>query len=204
MTRGFTNSAAPAWSTRFLWETLVEILGDPPEKGPQLVKTVRPSPRLGPVYRGFAATPVRAMELITILSRCHRAEVLSTSKPTSVPTRRASKWPYDRTRVPPQSARVGIWPAPGYDQLKGALSSFSCGVSRLYAMRRISCRRCDLDRFHIVAKMNKTLDEVRAGESRRMASEGRTPLLKKSRGLLLKREQKEEQRFPQRDLLRLT
>jgi transposase len=36
-----------------------------------------------------------------------------------------------------------------------------------------------LDRFHIVAKMNKALDEVRAGESRRMASEGQTPLLKK-------------------------
>jgi len=32
-----------------------------------------------------------------------------------------------------------------------------------------------LDRFHIVAKMNKALDEVRAGESRRMASEGRVP-----------------------------
>src|SRR5205085_10724528 len=46
-----------------------------------------------------------------------------------------------------------------------------------------------LDRFHIVAKMNKALDEVRAGESRRMASEGRTPLLKKSRWLLLKREE---------------
>ena len=54
-----------------------------------------------------------------------------------------------------------------------------------------------LDRFHIVAKMNKALDEVRAGESRRMASEGRTPLLKKSRRLLLKREEnlKAEQRF---------
>ena len=61
-----------------------------------------------------------------------------------------------------------------------------------------------LDRFHIVAKMNKALDEVRAGESRRMASEGRTPLLKKSRWLLLKREEnlKEEQRFRLRDLLR--
>jgi hypothetical protein len=32
-----------------------------------------------------------------------------------------------------------------------------------------------LDRFHIVAKMNTALDEVRAGESRRMANEGRTP-----------------------------
>jgi transposase len=54
-----------------------------------------------------------------------------------------------------------------------------------------------LDRFHIVAKMNKALDEVRAGESRRMASEGRTPLLKKSRWLLLKREEnlKKEQHF---------
>src|SRR6202023_4327985 len=42
------------------------------------------------------------------------------------------------------------------------------------------------------------------GESRRMASEGRTPLLKKSRWLLLKREEnlKTEQRFRLRDLLR--
>jgi len=30
-----------------------------------------------------------------------------------------------------------------------------------------------LDRFHIVAKMNNALDEIRGGESRRMASEGR-------------------------------
>jgi transposase len=61
-----------------------------------------------------------------------------------------------------------------------------------------------LDRFHIVAKMNKALDEIRAGESRRMASEGRLPLLKKSRWLLLKREEnlKIEQRFRLRDLLR--
>jgi transposase len=61
-----------------------------------------------------------------------------------------------------------------------------------------------LDRFHIVAKMNKALDEVRAGESRRMASEGRVPVLKKSRWLLLKREQnlKTEQLFRLRDLLR--
>ncbi len=61
-----------------------------------------------------------------------------------------------------------------------------------------------LDRFHIVAKMNKALDDVRAGESRRMASEGRVPVLKKSRWLLLKREEnlKTEQRFRLRDLLR--
>src|ERR1700682_6466989 len=61
-----------------------------------------------------------------------------------------------------------------------------------------------LDRFHIVAKMNKALDEVRAAECRRMASEGRAPVLKKSRWLLLKREEnlKTEQRFRLRDLLR--
>src|SRR6202171_2763133 len=61
-----------------------------------------------------------------------------------------------------------------------------------------------LDRFHIVAKMNKALDEVRAEEARRMKSEGRNPVLKKSRWLLLKRQENlaEEQRFRLRDLLR--
>jgi transposase len=61
-----------------------------------------------------------------------------------------------------------------------------------------------LDRFHIVAKMNKALDEVRAGESRRMAREGFLPVLNKSRWLLLKRQEnlKTEQRFRLRDLLR--
>jgi transposase len=43
-----------------------------------------------------------------------------------------------------------------------------------------------LDRFHIVAKMNKALDEIRAGEARRIASEGGAPVLKKSCWLLLK------------------
>src|SRR3982750_1105905 len=52
--------------------------------------------------------------------------------------------------------------------------------------------------------MNKALDEVRAGESRRIAGEGGVPVLKKSRWLLLKREEnlKPEQRFRLRDLLR--
>ena len=44
-----------------------------------------------------------------------------------------------------------------------------------------------LDRFHIVATMNKALDEVRAGEARQMASDGHAPLLKKSRWCVLKR-----------------
>jgi transposase len=61
-----------------------------------------------------------------------------------------------------------------------------------------------LDRFHIVAKMNKALDEVRAGESRRRAREGFLPVPKKSQWLLLKREEnlKTEQRFRLRHLLR--
>jgi transposase len=61
-----------------------------------------------------------------------------------------------------------------------------------------------LDRFHIVAKMNNALNEVRARESRRIASEGGVPLLKKLRWLLLKREEnlKVEQRFRLHDLLR--
>lgn len=61
-----------------------------------------------------------------------------------------------------------------------------------------------LDRFHIVAKMNKALDEVRTGESRKMAQDGLAPVLKKSRWLLLKRHEnlKTEQLFRLRDLLR--
>jgi len=61
-----------------------------------------------------------------------------------------------------------------------------------------------LDRFHIVAKMNLALDDVRAEESRRMLREGRVPVLKKMRWLLLRRERnlKTEQRFRLRDLLR--
>ena len=61
-----------------------------------------------------------------------------------------------------------------------------------------------LDRFHIVAKMNKALDEVRAEETRRMQREGRVPVLKKSRWLLLKRSENlgDEQHFRLRDLLR--
>jgi len=44
-----------------------------------------------------------------------------------------------------------------------------------------------LDRFHIVANMSKALDNVRAEETSRMRGEGRTPILRKSRWLLLRR-----------------
>jgi transposase len=61
-----------------------------------------------------------------------------------------------------------------------------------------------LDRFHIVAKMNEALDDVRAAESRKMAQEGHEPLLKKSRWCILKRKTNltPQQRFRLRDLLR--
>jgi transposase len=62
-----------------------------------------------------------------------------------------------------------------------------------------------LDRFHIVAKINKALDEVRAEETRRMKREGRDPALRKSRWLLLRRSEilDAEQHFRVRDLLPL-
>jgi hypothetical protein len=61
-----------------------------------------------------------------------------------------------------------------------------------------------LDRFHIVAKMNKALDEVRAEETRRMKREWRDSVLKKSRWLLLKPNENlgDEQHFRLRDILR--
>jgi transposase len=52
--------------------------------------------------------------------------------------------------------------------------------------------------------MNKAFDEVRAEETGRMKLEGRDPVLKKSRWLLLKRNQNlgDEMHFRLRDILR--
>ena len=44
-----------------------------------------------------------------------------------------------------------------------------------------------LDRFHIMQKMNKAIDEVRASEARQMKADGYEPILKHSRWCLLKR-----------------
>lgn len=44
-----------------------------------------------------------------------------------------------------------------------------------------------LDRFHIVAKLNKAIDEVRAGEHRQMHKDGYEPVLTNARWCLLKR-----------------
>ena len=44
-----------------------------------------------------------------------------------------------------------------------------------------------LDRFHIMSHFSKAIDEGRAAEARKLAAEGRAPVLKRSRWLLLKR-----------------
>jgi transposase len=44
-----------------------------------------------------------------------------------------------------------------------------------------------LDRFHVVAKLNLALDEIRASEARQLLRDGYEPVLKKSRWCLLKR-----------------
>lgn len=44
-----------------------------------------------------------------------------------------------------------------------------------------------LDRFHIMARMNKAIDQVRAEEAKRMKRDGHEPVLKHSRWVLLKR-----------------
>jgi transposase len=106
---------------------------------------------------------------------------LSITTPASARTIRASKYRFGRARVRPPSVRAAI-------------------------SRREKCSEAlhILDRFHIVAKMNKALDEVRAEETRRMQRKGRDPVLKKSRWLLLKRTENlgDEQHFRLRDLLR--
>jgi transposase len=44
-----------------------------------------------------------------------------------------------------------------------------------------------LDRYHVMAKMNKAIDEVRAEEAKRLQRDGYEPVLKHSRWVLLKR-----------------
>ncbi|UEN98997.1 ISL3 family transposase [Acidiferrobacter thiooxydans] len=70
---------------------------------------------------------------------------------------------------------------------------------------RVIRERCSqavhiLDRFHIVAKMNDALDEVRAEEARALTRHGQEPVLKKSRWCLLKRS--ENLTTPQKERLK--
>ena len=61
-----------------------------------------------------------------------------------------------------------------------------------------------LDRFHIMSHLSQAIDEVRAAEARKLAAEGRAPVLKRSRWLLLKRPGKltDDQRGRLRELVR--
>jgi transposase len=60
-----------------------------------------------------------------------------------------------------------------------------------------------LDRFHIVARLNRALDEIRAAETKQLAREGYQPVLKRSRWCFLKREENlsDKQRTKLSDLL---
>lgn len=61
-----------------------------------------------------------------------------------------------------------------------------------------------LDRFHIMANLNKAIDEVRAGEHRQLTEDGYEPVLKKSRWCLLKRKENltEKQAVKLKDLVK--
>jgi transposase len=61
-----------------------------------------------------------------------------------------------------------------------------------------------LDRFHVVAKLNKAVDEVRAKEARELLRKGFEPVLKHTRWCFLKRKEKQtvDQRRKLRDVLR--
>lgn len=61
-----------------------------------------------------------------------------------------------------------------------------------------------LDRYHLVARLNKAIDKVRASEAKRLKRDGYEPVLKKTRWLLLKRPEnlRDEQRIKLADVLR--
>ena len=61
-----------------------------------------------------------------------------------------------------------------------------------------------LDRFHIVARLNKAIDDVRAAETQELARAGYEPVLTHSRGCFLKRPENRTPPQPTRldDLLR--
>jgi transposase len=92
------------------------------------------------------------------------------------------------------------------EQLAGKIEFVCSDMWRPYL--EVIARHCPqalniLDRFHMVAKLNKALDEVRAGEARRMVREGYEPVLKKKRWCLLKRPENltDKQRLSLRELL---
>jgi len=67
----FTHPAAPPWFNVVLPEPSIKILYDLPKEAPLSVRKTRTG-RGGGLWWSFAAARLRAMELITILNRCHR------------------------------------------------------------------------------------------------------------------------------------
>ena len=92
------------------------------------------------------------------------------------------------------------------DDLAGKINFVCSDMWKPYL--RVIRERCSnalniLDRFHIVAKMNEALDDVRAAEARKLVQDGFEPVLKKTRWCVLKRKQNltGNQRIRLRDLL---
>lgn len=78
-----------------------------------------------------------------------------------------------------------------FGQKRSAALEFICTDMWIPYMGVIARKAADavhvLDRFHIVANVNKAIDKVRAGEARRMKADGYEPILKGARWCLLKR-----------------
>jgi transposase len=78
-----------------------------------------------------------------------------------------------------------------FGQERSALLRFICSDMWQPYLRVIAKKAAQalhvLDRFHIMAKMNKAIDEVRAQETKAMKAQGLEPVLRNSRWSLLKR-----------------
>jgi len=83
-----------------------------------------------------------------------------------------------------QIPKVGSISTPMVSTCSCAWFSFKWSAHHLKLIREKCSEALHiLDRFHIVANMNKALDKIRAEETSRMKREGRDPVLKKSRRL---------------------
>jgi hypothetical protein len=94
----------------------------------------------------FSDARFRAMELITILNRCHRFQGVIYQHARFTPGKKTIE-----ISVRPRKDSAAICsrchqPAPGYDQLAERRFEFvplrGFFVFLLYAMRRVGCRRC--------------------------------------------------------------
>ena len=132
------------WLTCSSQNFSIEILLDDLPEGAELI--AKRELRLSDYVRGFAAARLRAMELITILNRCHRfrgfvyqhAHFSADKKSIEVAVR-------PRKGSAAVCSRCHL-PAPGYDQLAERRFEFiplwGFLVFLLYTMRRVDCRRC--------------------------------------------------------------